>query len=313
MEAFFNTALSTLQKINLKAFVGQDFEIQIKRDDLIDNLVSGNKWRKLKYNVEKALHLKAKGILTFGGAHSNHLIATAKACNKINLKAIGFVRGEELNQYANPTLKRCAELGMELIFLTREEYKMRNEKFYKDDIKLRLPNYYLVPEGGANYYGAIGCQEIIKELPKETTDIIVSAGTGTTAAGLILGAGSTQKVHVISALKGDWMEEEVAQLLKYITFDEETVEGLVDRSAFIYNAHRGGYAKVDDQLLDFTKAFFEEYKIKLDAIYTAKAMMWLIEEVKKGLFQPGQKIVFIHTGGVQGMSYLMKQKKINLF
>lgn len=313
METFFNTTLSTLHKINLKAFTGQDFEIIIKRDDLIDALVSGNKWRKLKYNVEKALHQKADGIITFGGAHSNHLIATAKACSKIGLKSIGFVRGEELNTTSNPTLQKCVQFGMQLIFLSREEYKMRNEKFYKDDVKLKYPNYYLVPEGGANFYGAIGCQEIMKELPKETTDIIVSAGTGTTAAGLILGANSHQKIHIVSALKGDWMKDEVAQLLKYITFDTDTAEELIDNAQFQYNAHRGGYAKLDNDLLEFISTFYQEYQIKLDAIYTAKSMLWLIEEVKKGNFTINSTVVFLHTGGVQGMDYLMKKKGIHLF
>lgn len=313
MDDFFNTTLSVLHKIDLKPFVGKSFDIQLKRDDLIDAFVSGNKWRKLKYNIEKALHTKAKGVITFGGAHSNHLIATAKACNKINLKSIGLVRGEELNSDSNPTLKKCVHFGMELVFLSREEYKMRNEKFYKDDVKLKYPNYYLVPEGGANFYGAVGCQEIMKELPKETTDVIVSAGTGTTATGLILGANSNQKIHIVSALKGNWMEDEVTQLLRYITFDDETVEDLVNRASFQSNSHRGGYAKIDDDLLTFIQDFYKHFQIKLDAIYTAKTMLWLIEEIKKGTFNSSSKLVFLHTGGVQGMDYVMKKKGIALF
>ncbi len=313
MEDYFNTTLSELQKIDLYPFVGKHFEIQLKRDDLIDELVSGNKWRKLKYNVEKALHLNAEGLVTLGGAHSNHLIATAKACAVVGIKSIGFVRGEELNQFANPTLKECAAFGMELIFISRAEYKLKNEKFYKDDIKLRYPNYFLVPEGGSNYYGAIGCQEINKELPQGITDIVLSAGTGTTAAGLLLGAKDFQKIHVVSALKGNWMQDEVAQLLKYITFDTETVGDLLKQANFVYSAHRGGYAKIDASILKLIRSFYKTYGVRLDAIYTAKTMLWLIEEIKKNNFTEEQNIVFLHTGGIQGMDYLMTKKKINLF
>lgn len=313
MNDYFNTTLSELQKIDLSPFVGKPFDIQIKRDDLIDDVVSGNKWRKLKYNVEKALHIKADGIITFGGAHSNHLIATAKACAVVGIKSIGFVRGEELNQQANPTLSKCADFGMHLVFISREEYKLKNEKFYKDDLQLRYPNYYLVPEGGANYYGAIGCQAINKELPLSVTDIVVSAGTGTTASGLLLGAKKEQTVHIVSALKGNWMYDEVAQLLKYITFDVDTVNELLNQANFVYNAHRGGYAKIDKYTLDFIRAFYKHYKIRLDAIYTAKSMLWLIEEIKQNNISNHQNVVFVHTGGVQGMQYVMLKNKINLF
>lgn len=302
---------SILEKIKFSNNEKEVFEILVKRDDLIHPIVSGNKWRKLKYSVAKAQQNKNEAILTFGGAHSNHLVATAAACKEFGLKSIAYVRGEELNENANPTLQKCKELGMQLHFISREEYNLKHEKFYTDELHIEHPNVYIVPEGGANYYGIIGCSEIIGELPENTTDIVVSAGTGTTAAGLLMGCSPNQKIHIVSALKGDWMEEEVKKLLMYTLFDEEVVNEMLEKANFVYDAHCGGYAKTSEELIKFIQDFYIETQLKLDPIYTGKTMLWLSEYLKEDNIKGNA--VFIHTGGLQGAEYMQEQKNLILY
>lgn len=286
-------------------------DFYIKRDDLIHPIVSGNKWRKLKYSIAKAEQNKNEAILTFGGALSNHLVATAAACKEVSLKSIGYVRGEELNQDSNPTLQQCADLGMELHFISREEYNLKSEKFYTDELHVEHPNVYIVPEGGASYYGIIGCSEIIGELPEDVSDIFVSAGTGTTAAGLLMGSRSGQTIHIVSALKGEWMEEEVKKLLMYSLFDEEAVDELMQRAHFIYDAHCGGYAKTTPELVEFTQNVYQQTDLKLDPVYTGKSMLWIKQNWKQ--CSPTGRLVFIHTGGVQGSIFMQEKLGVNLY
>ena len=151
--ALYSTELSELQELQAKQFVSKNVQVFVKRDDLIDKEVSGNKWRKLNYSIELANYQKKDGILTFGGAFSNHLLATAAACHKSGLKSIGVVRGDELTKDSNANLKRCHELGMKLIFISRVEYQLRNEKITQEEWKEDFPTFLLVPEGGANYHG----------------------------------------------------------------------------------------------------------------------------------------------------------------
>lgn len=304
--------VSPLEEFEFKGTAAfKEFSCFIKRDDLIHPVVSGNKWRKLKYSIAKAEQNKNTGILTFGGALSNHLVATAAACKEVGLKAIGYVRGEELNAGSNPTLQQCAELGMELHFVSREEYNLKSEKFYTDELHIDHPNVYIVPEGGANYYGIIGCSEIIGELPEETSDIVVSAGTGTTAAGLLMGSRAHQKIHIISALKGDWMEEEVKKLLMYSLFDEEIVDEIMTRANFVYDAHCGGYAKTNEELIQFIQNIYQTTQLKLDPVYTAKSMLWLSKNIEN--LNANAKPVFIHTGGLQGARFMQEKLNINLY
>lgn len=276
-------------------------EFVVKRDDLIDPLVSGNKWRKLKYNIEQARHKSGEGILTFGGAHSNHLVATAKACNKAGLKSVGFVRGEELAANSNETLKDCASFGMELVFISREEYKNKEDWDYLNQLKHGFPAFHIVPEGGANFYGVVGCQEILKETTNDFDHVFLCAGTGTTAAGVILSAGARTKVHVVSALKGDFMEAHVTKMLNSVCFDEELVGELKSKTIFHNNAHFGGYAKSSPELATFIADFKNQTNLPLDPIYTGKSMYALVQEWKRGGLGHENKILFIHTGGMQGV------------
>ncbi|MFK7786386.1 MAG: 1-aminocyclopropane-1-carboxylate deaminase/D-cysteine desulfhydrase [Crocinitomicaceae bacterium] len=295
-----DTKRSILQEIKVPIFENRGISLFIKRDDLIHQEISGNKWRKLKYNIALCESKKKDGILTFGGAYSNHLVATAAACKKASLASLGLVRGEELNAESNSTLKRCAELGMELKFISREEYAMRNDKAYHETLGADFPSLQLVPEGGANYYGMIGCQELMKEFDAEFDHIFLAQGTTTTSCGVVFGTKSNQRVHVVPALKGFDSIEEMKALFAKTGIDAETISDLLERVIVHPDAHFGGYAKFTDELINFIRAFYQQHSIKLDPIYTGKAMYELMQQLESSEYD-NSNILFIHTGGLQGI------------
>lgn len=291
----FDTRKSEFQQIDHSFFKERNIECYIKRDDLIHSEVSGNKWRKLKYNIQQAATLKKECILTFGGAYSNHLIATASACKKLNIKSIGVVRGEELTHLSNPVLERCHELGMQLNFVTRSEYDLRAEKEYWEELTLKFPSSYIIPEGGANYFGMIGCQEIWKEISTEIDHLFVAQGTSTTSCGLLLGAKKAQ-IHVVPTLKGYQSIDEMRRLLTYATIESDLIDELLDSVVIHDEYHFGGYAKSTVELENFIIQIKNEMNIPLDLVYTAKAFYAMMEEIKKGGYE-NQTVLFLHTGG----------------
>ncbi len=308
----YSTEKSILEKLSFPILEEKNIELFVKRDDLIDTEVSGNKWRKLKYNVEQALANKNSSIVTFGGAFSNHLVATAAACKLIGIRCVGIVRGEELNSNSNETLKRCTEYGMELKFVSRSEYALRNDSLYLKDIHLEFENSFVVPEGGANFYGMIGCQDIIKEIEQDFDHVFIAQGTTTTSCGVLISLPSNSKLHVVPVLKGFDSISEMRNLLNYTLFDEELTEELLNRVTVHSNAHFGGYGKYDLELLDFIKQFYHENNIKLDPIYTGKVMFELIKNIKENKLS-NSKVLFIHTGGLQGIEGVEKKQGYSLF
>lgn len=295
-----DTSRSILQKVRFSLENCEPFTFWIKRDDLIDPVISGNKWRKLKYNVEKAKQQKSKGILTFGGAYSNHLIATAKACELSGLKSIGVVRGDELTNESNATLKKCTEFGMELQFVSRSDYKKRYEYDYLYQLRNRFSQFFIVPEGGANFYGAVGCQEILQETPNDFNRVYLAGGTGTTAVGVISSAPEVTKVHLISALKGNFLGDEVLKGLRNLSYNEAESASSYKQLILNTNHHFGGYGKVNQELISFINTFYQQTDIPLDPIYTGKAMYAMLQDYKEGLISKDGKCLFIHTGGIQG-------------
>ena len=308
----YSTEKSILEKLSFPILEEKNIELFVKRDDLIDTEVSGNKWRKLKYNIEQALANKNNSIVTFGGAFSNHLLATAAACKLIGIRCVGIVRGEELNSNSNETLKRCTEYGMELKFVSRSEYALRNDSLYLKDIHLEFENSFVVPEGGANFYGMIGCQDIIKEIEQDFDHVFIAQGTTTTSCGVLISLPSNSKLHVVPVLKGFDSISEMRNLLNYTLFDEELTEELLNRVTVHSNAHFGGYGKYDLELLDFIKQFYHENNIKLDPIYTGKVMFELIKNIKENKLS-NSKVLFIHTGGLQGIEGVEKKQGYSLF
>jgi 1-aminocyclopropane-1-carboxylate deaminase len=293
----FQTERSILQELQFPDWEKRSIRVLVKRDDLIDPYVSGNKWRKLKYIIELALHQQRTGILTMGGAYSNHLLATAAACEQFGLKSIGLVRGEELTADSNENLQRCAAMGMELKFISRDEYSERNEKERQEIWKQQYPDYLLVPEGGATYHGLIGCQEIWTEINEPIDHVFVAQGTTTTSCGLLLGSDESTTVHVVPVLKGFDSLAEMRPLLYQFLIDNELVSEYLNRVVVHPEAHFGGYAKVTDELIEFIEFCAKNLDLPLDRVYTGKAFYALFKALESEGFN-GKTVLFVHTGGL---------------
>jgi 1-aminocyclopropane-1-carboxylate deaminase len=308
----FDLSKSVLDQVIDDNLSSRGIHLFVKRDDLIHSEVSGNKWRKLKYNVQQCQTNKKEGILTFGGAFSNHLLATASACHDFGLKSVGIVRGNELNAQSNHTLRRCSELEMELKFISREEYRMIPDKSYLADLAHEFPNFHIVPEGGANYYGMIGCQEILKEIEVDFDAVFVAQGTTTTSCGLLMGLKEEQELFAVPVLKGFDSEREMHTIFEYSGIEKEWLEDTFDKLKVLDKYHFGGYGKYDDDLLSFIRSFYLKHEIKLDPIYTGKAMFALMKELEDEKWN-GKSIVFIHTGGIQGVPSVEEKSGVKLF
>jgi len=312
MVDLFDTTLSVEDEISDPILDAHGVSLFVKRDDRIDPEVSGNKWRKLKFNVLQCIQYKNDGILTFGGAYSNHLLATAAACKKAGLKSVGVVRGDELNADSNETLRRCNELGMHLHFISREEYNLRDERFYHEELLQEFPNLWVVPEGGANYWSMIGCQEMIPEIKAPFDRIVVAQGTTSTSCGILMGLKNEQQISVVPVLKGFDSLTEMRLRFGKSGIDIETTNQLLSTVNVLDSFHFGGYAKHDDDLIQFIRDFYAKHQIKLDQVYTGKAMYGLWEQIKLGKYD-GETIVFVHTGGLQGVSGLEAELGEKLF
>jgi 1-aminocyclopropane-1-carboxylate deaminase len=303
---------SIVQEVHFSLLRESGNRLFIKRDDLIHSEVSGNKWRKLKYNIELARESKLDGVLTFGGAFSNHLVATAAACQMAGLKSVGVVRGEELNAQSNETLKRCSAYGMDLVFISRSDYGERHERLFQEDLKSRFPNFHLVPEGGANYYGMIGCQEIMMETDNDFDIVAVAQGTTTTSCGILMSLNQRSNLWVFPVLKGFDSCMEMKDLFQRSAFDADWLTELFQQVEVYPDFHFGGYAQVTEELLDFIELFYKDTAIPLDPVYTAKAMYGLINRVE-GLGIKDKRILFIHTGGLQGAKAIFEKQKRKIY
>jgi 1-aminocyclopropane-1-carboxylate deaminase len=278
--------------------------LAIKREDLIHPFVSGNKYRKLKYNLVQAKAENKNTLLTFGGAYSNHIAAVAFAGKENNFKTIGIIRGKELKNkiYENPTLKFAQENGMKFEFTTREAYKNKDDASFLANLKSKYGNFYLIPEGGSNDLAVKGCEEILTNNDSEFDYICTCVGTSGTIAGIMNRAQPNQKILGFSALKG-------------VVFDEQIHKFAPNKNNWkiITDYHFGGYAKVTPELITFINAFYHKYKIPLDPIYTGKLLFGVIDLINKNYFPENSKILVIHTGGIQGIEGMnLKLKSKNL-
>ncbi|TDO70001.1 1-aminocyclopropane-1-carboxylate deaminase [Flavobacterium chryseum] len=280
-----------------------EISLTIKREDLIHPFVSGNKFRKLKYNLLQAKAENHTTVVTFGGAFSNHIAAVAFAGKEQGFKTIGIIRGDELFDKIeeNPTLKFAQQNGMEFEFVTREEYRLKNEISFLEKLKNKFGYFYLVPEGGTNELAVKGCEEILTTEDAIFNYVCCAVGTGGTISGLINSALPNQKILGFPALKGDFLKDEIRIFAKQDNWD------------LISDYHFGGYGKISLELIEFINAFFEENKVPLDPIYTGKMVFGVIDLIYKNYFPEHSKILLIHTGGLQGiegMNLKLKQKKL---
>ncbi|NNE25426.1 MAG: 1-aminocyclopropane-1-carboxylate deaminase/D-cysteine desulfhydrase [Saprospiraceae bacterium] len=275
-------------------FSDQHISLYLKREDLIHPEFGGNKWRKLKYNLEAFKAGNYKQLITFGGPFSNHIAATASACRHYNIPCVGVIRGSALDSQ-NPTLIKAKAHGMALIPVSREAYKLKMDAQEIQAIIAGYPNSYILPEGGTNALAVKGTQEITEELNNQIPDIdiiLTPIGTGGTAAGIINGAKENQFVYVINSMKNIELENILSTLVK------------VDRMNWqiVHDYHFGGFAKSNAELIEFINAFTEDYSISLDPVYTSKMMYALRDMLETGQINSGQKIAAIHTGGIQGIT-----------
>jgi len=287
---------SPVEEYNI--FEGITFHV--KRDDLIHPDISGNKWRKLKYNGVKAYENGCDTILTFGGAFSNHLLATARVAQLAGFKSIGIIRGEYADEN-NTTLKQAAQYGMRLIKVPLSEYDERNNYHYQDQLRLEFPGAWLVPEGGANYEGVMGCAEILRELD-HTYDIITCAvGTGTTAAGLALSMPANTNLYAFSVFKQhETLRHLINAQMNLVLNDKDALNEYQADIEIIGDYHFGGYAKVNDELKNFARHIFSKYQLPLDLVYTAKMLYGLADMVQQGKIGQGSRVLMYHSGGLQG-------------
>lgn len=282
-------------------FLPNSITLYLKREDLLHPIISGNKFRKLKYNLEEAKAQNKQTLLTFGGAFSNHILAVAGAGHLHGLQTIGIIRGEELQSkiHENPTLSQAAQLGMKFIFVSREEYRKKETANYLDQLKNQFGDFYLIPEGGTNELAVKGCEEILTDLDADFTHICTSVGTGGTISGIINSANFNQNIIGFSSLKGDFLQQDISKFANKSNWTLNT------------DFHFGGYGKVTDELVAFINDFQLKYQVALDPIYTGKMMFGIISLIENDYFLPNSKILAIHTGGLQGIKgmNLMLEKK----
>lgn len=272
-------------------FSNEKIQVFVLRDDLLHPLISGNKFRKMKYNLVAAKHENYDTLLTFGGAFSNHILATAAAGNEFGFQTIGIIRGEELETkiHENPTLKKASDLGMKFKFVTRETYREKTNPNFIESLKNEFGTFYLVPEGGTNELAVKGCEEILSEEDKKFDFVCCAIGTGGTISGIINSSNENQKILGFPSLKGDFISNDIRKFA-----NKNNLEVISDY-------HFGGYGKISEELIRFINTFYLETKVPLDPIYTGKMIFGIYDLIGKNYFPNGSKILAIHTGGLQGI------------
>lgn len=293
------------QTVDLPILQEKKVSLTIKREDQIHPLISGNKFRKLKYNLIDAQKQGFDTMLTYGGAFSNHIAATAYAGKISGLKTIGVIRGEEIKEkwHENPTLKLAHDHEMQFHFVSRDDYREKENISEIMKLGALFGPFYRLPEGGSNLLAVKGCEEILTEDDIHFDVICTSVGTGGAIAGISNAANYKQLVLGFPALKGDFLREDIRKFAQKENWQLQT------------DYHFGGYAKVTLELIDFINEFKCKTQIPLDPIYTGKLLFGILDMVKKDRFQPNTNILAIHTGGLQsivGMNQKLKNKNLPL-
>ncbi len=279
-----------IQEIHDPLFDKARVRVLVKREDLNHPYVFGNKWWKLKYNLEEAKRLGHKTLLTFGGAYSNHIFSTAAAARELGFESIGIIRGEETLP-VNSTLTFAKSCGMTLKYVTREAYRQKTNPDFFEKLHLELGDFFLIPEGGTNTLAVKGVDEFAQTLGEEFDYLCCAVGTGGTLSGLISGLNSSIEILGFPVLKGgEFLKNEVENLIG----SGHTNWKLITKY------HFGGYGKSTDDLSKFLHHIRSRHDLPLDHVYTAKALYGIYDLIKKGNFQVDSRILFLHTGGLQG-------------
>jgi 1-aminocyclopropane-1-carboxylate deaminase/D-cysteine desulfhydrase-like pyridoxal-dependent ACC family enzyme len=288
MTLSIDTDLITIDKIQL--FANQQVETDMLRLDKIHAQISGNKWFKLKYYLAQAIRENKSGLISLGGPWSNHLLALAAATREAGLKSIGIIRGEK-PAHPGDTLGDLSNLGMELIYTSRSAY--RNREQLLSELEQQYPDFMVVDEGGQGPTGARGASEILQLVPDSPnySHILCAVGTGTMLAGLALAAHPQQQLIGISSLKGK--DEQLSVI-------EQWFPQLTNRLEINTAFHFGGFARHTTELTSFMNHFFEQTGVPTDIVYTAKLCYAWQSLAREGFFEPGSRVLLIHSGGLQG-------------
>ena len=299
-----NLQKKLLKSKNQFLYSKNNIHVYVKREDLLHPIVSGNKFRKLKYNLIEAKNQNKTLLLTFGGAFSNHIAAVAFAGQQNGFETIGIIRGDELSDKIseNPTLKFAQECGMKFEFVTRNQYQNKNISEFIASLETKFGDFYLIPEGGTNDFAVKGCEEILTEDDSEFNFVCTCVGTGGTISGIINSSNSNQKILGFPALKGDFLNDEIRTFVTNNNWE------------LITDYHFGGYGKISDELIHFMNEFSNQYRFLIDPIYTAKMFYGVLDLINKNYFPDNSKILVIHSGGLQGIkginALLKKKNKI---
>ncbi len=296
-----------IQQINSEIARHAGVDLYVLRLDLMHPWVNGNKWFKLKYNLLEAKEKNFTTLLTFGGAYSNHIYATAAAGNLFGFRTIGVIRGEE-RLPLNPTLSFAVQQGMQLVYLNREMYRQRNTPALQEYLQQCFGEVFIIPEGGSNLNGVRGCTEIISDAMPTAgyayafNHICVACGTATTLAGITLSLDEGQKAIAFPVLKnGAFLTQEIESLLtNYLASGLPTPYTSPATWELMCDYHFGGYAKVNKELLVFSQQFTQQYGVPLDYVYTAKMFYGVMDLLQEGFFCKGDSLLLLHTGGLQG-------------
>lgn len=279
------------QTLQLPLLERAKVQVTVKREDLLHPVISGNKFRKLKYNLEAALQERHDSLLTFGGAYSNHILAVACAGKEVGLRTIGVIRGDEFKGkwHSNPTLEAARGFGMEFLFVSRSDYRNRHDSKWLAELVAACGGAYVIPEGGSNALGIRGCREILQSEDAVFDTICCAVGTGATLAGLAESCQPHQRLVGFTALKGDFLAGAIRSFTAQRNWTLDT------------SYHFGGYAKTTKHLIEFINSFKQKTGILLDPIYTGKLFFGIFDRITQGEYPKGSSILAIHTGGLQGI------------
>jgi len=288
-----------IDEISLPLLERKEVRILVKRIDKINSSVSGNKWYKLKYNMLEAKRMGVNKVLTFGGAYSNHIIATAIAAKENGFASIGIIRGNQ-NIHDNPTISLAKDYGMNIYYIDRSQYENKEHAYFLNDLISRFGSFYMIPEGGTNKFGVMGAQEIIDH--NDTSNYICCpVGTGGTISGIINSSDSSQIIIGFSAIRN------------YNDLEKKINMYTSKKNWHLINKYvLGGYARINPSLIKFINNFYIDTGVALDAIYTGKMMMGILDLISKDYFKEGSSILVIHSGGMQGNKGMNERFNLDL-
>ena len=296
---------SPLQKLDL-SYYGIKNQVYVKRDDLIHPIISGNKWRKLKYNLKYFNSISKKGIVSIGGAYSSHILALSYICKVHSIKCVLLVRGEQTSPL-NDILKKCQSYGAIVEYINRNNYK--NQKWVKNFCKEKYNDFFFIPEGGANFYGIKGCQKIVNEIENDFDYIFCDVGTGATFSGIVSSLNKSQTCFGIVVLKGaNKIGENISK-----KFKAELKKPFSKNWILNHDYHLGGYAKYNKELILFMREFYKLTGLMTDPIYSGKMFFGLVDQLKKNEKLEHKKIIALHSGGLSGIEGFEKRYKLKIF